>query len=90
MGKSAPSAPQPVDPNVVSAAQTASNKATADYQSTLNNTNVNGPYGSISYTQDPGTSQWTQNTTLSPAEQAIFSQGTQAQGKKCGTIADDR
>lgn len=80
MGKHQPTPPPAPDPNVVSAAQTASNQATAQYQSQLNNGNSYGPYGSVTNVQDPNTHQWTQTTQLSPAEQAIFNQGTQAQG----------
>lgn len=69
---------------MVSAAQTTSNKDTANFQSKINNTNINGPYGSVNYTQDPSTSQWTQNTQLSPAEQSIFQQGTANQGQALG------
>lgn len=89
MGKSAPTPPTPPDPNVVSAAQTKSNQQTALYQSQLNNTNVNGPYGQVNYTYNPQANQWTQNTQLSPAEQSIFQQGTQAQGHALG-IANDQ
>lgn len=84
MGKPTPQAPTPPDPNVVDAAQTASNQQTALYQSQLNNTNVNGPYGSVNYNYNPSANQWTQNTTLSPAEQSIFGLGTQAQGSALG------
>lgn len=89
MGKSAPQPPTPVDPNVVDQAQTASNQQTANFQSTLNNTNQNGPYGSIQYTQNPATSQWTQDTQLSPAEQSIFAQGTANQGQALGIAGNE-
>lgn len=55
MGKSAPSAPPPPDPNVVSSAQTQSNRETALYNTGLNNVNQNTPLGSISYNINPNT-----------------------------------
>jgi hypothetical protein len=85
MGK--PSAPAPVDPTTVANAQTASNEQTAQFNSQLNNYNASGPYGSVDWTQNPSTSQWTQTTQLSPAEQAIFDRSTEAQQGALG-IAD--
>lgn len=82
MGK--PSAPQPVDPTTVANAQTASNEQTAQFNSQLNNYNTSSPYGQVNWTQNPSTRQWTQATTLSPAEQAIFDQSTQAQSGALG------
>ena len=82
--KDAPTPPTPVDPVAVANAQTKSNIATSQYQSQLNNTNVNGPYGTIGYTQDPTSHQWTQTTQLIPAEQAIFNQTTANQNKAVG------
>ena len=74
--KSSPSAPPPPDPNVTSAAQTASNVNTAKATSTLNNTNQQTPWGNLTYTQAPGVNgqpgQWTANTQLSPAEQQLL------------------
>ena len=84
MGKSAPTPPTPVDPTVVSQAQTASNIATADNQSQLNNGNSYGPNGSVTNTYDPAANQWNQTTTLSPQEQSILDQGQQAQGTALG------
>lgn len=84
MGKSAPQAPTPPNPQVVAQAQTASNQQTALYQSQLNNGNSYGPTGSVTNQYNPATNQWTQNTTLSPAEQAIFNQGTAAQAGMLG------
>jgi hypothetical protein len=84
MGKQQPTAPAAPDPVAIAGAQTASDEATANYQSHLNNGNSNGPYGSVSNTYDPTTNQWTQNTQLSPAEQAIFDQGTSATGAALG------
>jgi hypothetical protein len=69
---------------VVDAAQTQSNQQTALYQSQLNNVNTSGPYGSVNYDYNPTSNQWSQSTTLSPAEQSIFQEGTQAQGTALG------
>lgn len=77
MGKSAPSAPAAPDPNVTSAAQTASNKETALYNFGLNNPNTSTPLGSLQFTTDtsnPNQPTTTENVTLSPAEQQIFDQ----------------
>jgi hypothetical protein len=82
MGK--PTPPTPPDPQVVSQAQTASNKDTAEFNSQLNNYNTSSPYGSVNWTQNPGNNQWSQTTTLSPAEQAIFDQSTHAQSGALG------
>jgi len=54
MGKSSPKAPAAPDPEVTSAAQTASNKETAQYQAALNAINQYTPWGSQVYTQVPG------------------------------------
>lgn len=82
MGK--PSAPTPVDPTTVANAQTASNEQTAQFNSQLNNYNTSSPYGTVNWSQDPTSHQWTQTTSLSPAEQAIFNQSTQAQSGALG------
>jgi hypothetical protein len=72
--KSGPKAP---DPYKVSAAQTQSNKETAEYNAALNRINQTSPYGSINYTQngtDPNTGApiYSQSTTLSPELQGLF------------------
>lgn len=77
MGKSTPSAPAAPDPNVTSAAQTASNQQTALYNFGLNNPNTTSPLGSLQFTTDtsnPNQPQTSENITLSPAEQAILDQ----------------
>lgn len=81
MGK--PSAPAPVDPTTVANAQTASNEQTAQFNSTLNNYDTSSPYGSVNWTQSPS-GQYTQSTSLSPAEQSIFNQSTSAQSGALG------
>ena len=75
---SKPQAPTPTDPQVSAAAQTQSNEATARLQSKLNNVSSQGPQGSVTYSQT-SPDQWLQTTQLSPAEQGIFDQSTQAQ-----------
>lgn len=80
MGKSAPSAPAAPDPNVVDAAQTASNQQTALYNFGLNNPNTTSPLGSLSFTTDtsnPNQPQTSENIELSPAEQQILTQNQQ-------------
>ena len=80
MGK--PSAPQAPDPVLTANAQTASNKETAQTQAQLNAVNQIGPQGSLTYTQDKwpdGTPKFTQTTTLSPEQQAIYNTGLKTQ-----------
>ena len=84
MGKKAPTPPPAPDPTVVIGAQTASNDQTAQLQSQLNNGNSVGPTGSVTNTLNPSTNQWTQTTSLSPAEQQIFDAQTQDQGQALG------
>lgn len=95
MGKSAPSAPAAPDPNVTSAAQTASNQKTALYNFGLNNPNTTTPLGSLQFTTDtsnPDQPQTSENITLSPAEQSIFNQNTanvQQQGANAQTAQNN-
>lgn len=90
MGKSVPSPPPQPDPKVVAAAQTGSNIVTAQGNSILGNANQVGPYGSTTFTpgqnysvvdQDTGKTwsipQWTQTTTLTPAQQQLLDQQNQ-------------
>jgi hypothetical protein len=81
MGKSAPTAP---DPTTTANAQTASNEQTAAYNQQLNMINSTGPNGSVSYTPSNAPGGYTQNTQLSPAEQQIYDQSTQAQNSALG------
>lgn len=71
MGK-APKAPDPIK---TANAQTASNKETAISQAGLSYVNQTGPNGSVGYEQigqwSDGTPRFQQNTTLSPAGQAL-------------------
>lgn len=90
MGK--PSAPTPPDPKDTAAASTGTNVATALANANLNNVNQVGPNGSINYSQsgtyqfkDPYTGQsydipqFTQTTTLSPDQQALYDLNNQTQ-----------
>lgn len=71
--------PQPAaapDPTATAAAQTASNKATAETQYGLNATNQTTPTGSLTYKQvgtwPDGTPHYEADTTLSAPQQSIF------------------
>ena len=69
-----PKAPATPDPNVVSAAQTASNKDTAEYNAALNRYDVYTPLGSSVYSQtgtDPnsGAPIYRQDVSLTPLAQ---------------------
>jgi hypothetical protein len=74
MGK--PSAPAAPDPVKTAQAQTASNRETAITQTGLNAINQYGPQGSVTYAQNgtwaDGTPRFTQTTSLSPTEQAVY------------------
>ncbi len=105
MGKSAPSPPPAPDPAKTAAAQTASNLATAQAQSHLNNVNQVGPTGSITYTENYQPKydskgnlingdgpQWTQTTQLSPEQQNLYNLATQGQttyGETANTLLDN-
>lgn len=65
-GSSAPSSP---DYTGAANATAAGNLALAQYQTTANRVNQSTPQGSLSYTQDPSTGQWTQSTQLTAPEQ---------------------
>lgn len=71
---SKPKPPTPPDPAATIAAQTAGNLSTATANAQLNNVNQNTPYGSVSYTEQPGANgipRWTQTTTESPTQQQL-------------------
>lgn len=76
MGKSAPSAPDPV---ATAQAQTQSNEQTAQYQQQLNMIDSSGPNGSVNYTPSGAPGGYTQTTTLSPAQQGIYNSETGAE-----------
>lgn len=98
MGKSTPRAP---DPYETASAQSGMNRDTAITQQLLNNTNQYNPWGSVEYeqtgtagfTDSQGnwveTPQFTQTTTLSPEQQAIFDQ-TQGAEQNLATLANDQ
>ncbi len=81
MGKSTPAAPQAPDPVATAAAQSKTNIDTANAQANLNRVNQITPWGSQTYTQGPqnpdGTSQWTQTTSLDPAQQKLLDSSNQ-------------
>lgn len=80
MGKKSAQQVTPVDPTVAANAQTASNVATADAQQKLNMIGTAGPDGTVKYVADPSQpGGYTQTTTLSPGQQAIYDSGNQAQ-----------
>jgi len=85
MGKSTPKPPTPPDPVATANAQAAANQATAQQEAELNRYNQVGPTGNVNW-QAPtdGSNQWTQTTTLSPEQQAIYNQQTQAQSGALG------
>jgi hypothetical protein len=77
--KSGPTAPAAPDPTVVSAAQADANIKTAQEQQRLNMINTTGPYGTVNYAADPNApGGYSQTTTLSPQEQAIYNLSNQA------------
>lgn len=80
MGKSAPKAPAPVDPNVMSGAQSRANKDTAEYQQKLNMVGATGPGGSVKYVRDPSQpGGYSQVTELSQGQQGLYDLGLAAQ-----------
>lgn len=94
---SAPSAP---DPYETARAQSQWNNTTAQTQQALNMVDQVNPWGSSSYTQNGMQTiigadgkpvevpRYTQTTTLSPEQQAIFEQGQTAQSNLAGLAAD--
>ncbi|GAA0696396.1 tail fiber domain-containing protein [Dyella marensis] len=85
MGKSTKTVAPP-DPYATSNAQTQSNIATANYNAALNRYNQVGPTGNVTW-QNSGTynnPQWTQTTTLSPEQQALYNYQTQGEINKQG------
>lgn len=94
---STPSAP---DPAKTAAAQSATNRDTAITQQQVNMVDQVNPWGSVTYSQTGTnkfkdsngnwveTPQYTQTTTLSPEQQAIFEQSQAAQTNLAGIAAD--
>lgn len=87
MGK--PSAPAAPDPKATASAQTASNRETAITQTGLNAINQYGPQGKVEYAQNgkwaDGTPRFSQTTTLSPQQQAIYDSMMGTQKSLAGT-----
>jgi len=83
MGKSS----APAAPDYVKAAEAtaAGNLEAAQYATEANRVDQYGPDGSITYTQDGD--KWTQNTTLSPAQQALYDQNNQISQGLLGTAS---
>jgi hypothetical protein len=94
-------APKAPDPVATASAQSGMNRDTAVSQQLINMVSQNNPWGSTSYSQNGSTGytdssgkyvsipQFTQTTTLSPEQQAIFDQSQAAQGN-LATIANDQ
>lgn len=93
MGK--PSAPTPPDPTKTAAAQTSSNTDTALANARLAAVNQNTPYGSVSYTSTPSSTNiggqniptYTQNINLSPQQQALYNKTTGIEGQALDTAS---
>ncbi|WP_273727474.1 tail fiber domain-containing protein [Brucella gallinifaecis] len=98
MGKKQPEAP---DPKETASAQAAANRSTAITQQNLNMVNQVNPWGNVNYEQtgtrkhyDEMSGKWvetptfTQTTTLSPEQQAIFNQTQSAQNNLAGLAND--
>lgn len=71
----------PAVPNYqdVSKQQTTANQGAGDYTQQLNSTNQNNQYGTLNYTRDPSTGQYTATQQYTPQQQMLFNlfQGTQ-------------
>jgi hypothetical protein len=89
MGKHTPTPPPAPDPTVVANAQSSANIATAQAQQKMNMINSYGPYGNVSYSADPNApGGYSQTTTLSPEEQAIYQGQTHATTGALGLAND--
>jgi len=97
-----PKAPAAPDPAKTAAAQTGTNVTTALANAQLGNVNQYGPDGSVTYSQNGGTTftdptsgaryfipQYTQTTSLSPQQQAIKDQ-SDAASLNLGTLANQQ
>lgn len=84
------SSPKPPDPFQTAAAQTASNKATAQTQQELNMVDQTNPFGSLKYAQigtnPDGTPKYSATTTLAPGQQGLLDQSV-ANRSAAGGIA---
>ena len=94
------STPQAPSPEATAAAQSGMNRDTAVSQQLLNMINTTNPWGSVAYNQT-GTTQYTdssgkvvtlpsfsQTTTFSPEQQAIFDKSQAAQTNLAGIAQD--
>lgn len=92
--------PEPPDPWKTAQAQSQWNNTTAQTQQALNMVDQVNPWGNVNYSQN-GTQtiigadgkpfqvpRYTQTTTLTPEQQAIFQQSQTAQGNLAGLAAD--
>jgi hypothetical protein len=81
MGLLKPDAPAAPDPQATIAAQTAGNKETAISNAALNRVNQVTPYGNSTYTTNGtdanGIPEYTQTTSLAPAQQQLLDQSNQ-------------
>lgn len=94
------STPKAPDPMQTAQAQSGMNRDTAVSQQLINMVNQQNPWGSVSYTQNGMTSytdssgrqvqvpQFTQTTTFTPQQQAIFDQTQSAQTNLAGLAND--
>jgi hypothetical protein len=87
------SAPQPVDPAGLAAAQTGANKEAVRESATVNQINEVTPYGSLTYSGDIGSPDRTRTVSLNPLDQStldaqrgITSQLTDFAGDQVGTV----
>lgn len=87
--KSKSSAPPPVDVNATAAAQTAANKAAIEASAKVNAVDIEGPYGSTTYTRDANGVPIKQTTALSDSSKAIYDQ-QQVIGKQLADIGTSR
>lgn len=89
MGKKQPEAP---DPWETAQAQGQMNKETAISQFGLNAYTQDNPWGSVDWQQtgtwEDGTPKFTQTTSLSPEQQAIFNQSQQAEQNLAGLASE--
>lgn len=85
MAKKGPDPPTPPDPTVVANAQSAANIASSTAQQKLNMLGSSGPSGTVNWVADPTQpGGYTQNTTLSPAQQQLYNSSVGLQGQALG------
>jgi hypothetical protein len=89
MGKSKkPKVARLPDLNALSDKSYAMNKESLAEQTLANRPDQNNPFGSINWTKDPTTGEWTQNTTYNPQQQALLDQQVANQGAIGGMAGD--